>query len=158
MQSYDLPRFPVLHADLYRLSEPRANSTELGFEDVPEDAVTLLEWPDRAGGQLPTDRLDVALHIVAGAGRDLPPRAHHRLRHLRRRAPNASRRIRGFLDDAGFRPATRRRIQGDASTRSYERLTRDGASYILMNSPRGRTGRRCATASPTARSRIWPRA
>jgi hypothetical protein len=30
----------------------------------------------------------------------------------------------------------RRRIQGDASTRSYERLTRDGATYIFMNSPK----------------------
>ena len=26
-------------------------------------------------------------------------------------------------------------MQGDASTRAYERLTLDGASYILMNSP-----------------------
>ncbi len=31
---------------------------------------------------------------------------------------------------------TRRRIQGDASTRTYERLTLEGTSYLLMNSPR----------------------
>ena len=44
--------------------------------------------------------------------------------------------IRHFLHEAGFGQATRLRIQGDASTRSYERLTLDGESYILMNSPK----------------------
>jgi aminoglycoside/choline kinase family phosphotransferase len=44
--------------------------------------------------------------------------------------------MRRFLDRTGYGRATRRRIQGDASTRSYERLTRDGATYIFMNSPK----------------------
>src|SRR6188474_3182463 len=42
--------------------------------------------------------------------------------------------MRRFLDRTGYGRATRRRIQGDASTRSYERLIRDGATYIFMNS------------------------
>src|SRR5712691_10014874 len=33
MQIYDLPRFPVVHADLYRLSGA-AELAELGFEDL----------------------------------------------------------------------------------------------------------------------------
>ena len=41
-----------------------------------------------------------------------------------------------FSIEPGYGRATRRRIQGDASTRSYERLTRDGATYIFMNSPK----------------------
>src|SRR5471030_3071523 len=45
MQDYELPRFNLVHADLYRLSGP-GELAELGFEDA-EDAVTLLEWPDR---------------------------------------------------------------------------------------------------------------
>ncbi len=53
-----------------------------------------------------------------------------RARRAHRRHPRVSRRA-----PASAGP-TRRRIQGDASTRSYERLTLDGASYILMNSPR----------------------
>ena len=37
---------------------------ELGFDDLPEGAVVLLEWPDRAAGFLPPDRLDIALTLV----------------------------------------------------------------------------------------------
>src|SRR5437016_5832264 len=33
--------------------------TDIAFDDAPEGAVTLLEWPDRAAGFLPTTRLDV---------------------------------------------------------------------------------------------------
>src|SRR5476651_1594706 len=60
MQSYDLPRFQVVHIDLYRTTGT-AELTELGFDDLPEGSVVLLEWPDRAGNQLPADRLDVAI-------------------------------------------------------------------------------------------------
>src|SRR6202140_329668 len=62
MQAYDLPRFTLLHADLYRLSGP-AELAELGFEEVADRAVTLLEWPDRAAVFLPADRLDIALTL-----------------------------------------------------------------------------------------------
>src|SRR5215469_4758611 len=57
MQSYELARFPVVHADLYRLDGP-GELAELGFDDLPRGAVVLLEWPDRAAGFLPPDRLD----------------------------------------------------------------------------------------------------
>src|SRR5258708_36984897 len=49
MQFYDLPRLPVVHADLYRLSGP-GELAELGLDDLPEGAVLLLDWPDRAPG------------------------------------------------------------------------------------------------------------
>src|SRR5215813_5447160 len=39
-QTYALLRFAVVHADLYRLSGP-TELIELGFDDVPQDAVTL---------------------------------------------------------------------------------------------------------------------
>ena len=51
MQSYDLPQFQLIHADFYRLSAP-SELTELGFDALPEGAVVLLEWPDRAAGIL----------------------------------------------------------------------------------------------------------
>src|SRR6202163_547387 len=41
IQTYDLPRFPVVHADLYRLEGP-GELAELGFDDLPKDAVVLL--------------------------------------------------------------------------------------------------------------------
>src|SRR6266852_7702998 len=43
IQSYALPRFPLVHADLYRISEPR-ELVELGFEEAIEGAAALLEW------------------------------------------------------------------------------------------------------------------
>ena len=49
VQTYALPRFALIHADLYRLSS-QAELTELGFDDAPEGAVMVVEWPDRAVG------------------------------------------------------------------------------------------------------------
>src|SRR5258706_110951 len=63
MQLYELPQFPLIHVDLYRLSD-QAELAELGFDDLPERAVVLLEWPDRADQLLPPDRLDVSLTLV----------------------------------------------------------------------------------------------
>ena len=67
MQAYELPRFPLVHADLYRLSGP-GELTELGFDDLPENAVILLEWPDRAAGFLPADRIDIAFTLAPQHG------------------------------------------------------------------------------------------
>ena len=38
VQMYDLPQFPLVHADLFRLSGS-AELAELGFDDLPEGAV-----------------------------------------------------------------------------------------------------------------------
>src|SRR3954453_23616082 len=58
IQTYDLPGLTVVHADLYRVAHS-AELAELGFDDLPEKALVLLEWPDRAAGFLPADRLDI---------------------------------------------------------------------------------------------------
>ncbi|MGI8525309.1 MAG: tRNA (adenosine(37)-N6)-threonylcarbamoyltransferase complex ATPase subunit type 1 TsaE [Pseudolabrys sp.] len=134
MQFYELPRFAVAHADLFRLSGP-TELAELGFDDIPENALVLVEWPDRAAGYLPADRLDVTLTLapqqsstfrnarITGYG-SFAPRAE-RIHHIRR-----------FLATAGFASAERRALPGDASARSYERLTLGGRNFLLMNSPR----------------------
>ncbi len=134
MQAYELPRFNVVHADLYRLSGP-GELAELGFEDATEDAVTLLEWPDRAAGFLPPNRLDVALTLSPQQGETF---RNARVTGYGTFAAKAERiaSIRRFLAQAGLGQAERRHMQGDASTRSYERLTIDTNTYILMNSPR----------------------
>jgi len=41
-----------------------------------------------------------------------------------------------FLESAGWASADRRPVPGDASTRSYERLARDGEKAVLMDAPR----------------------
>ena len=138
MQAYKLPRFVLLHADLYRLSGP-AELAELGFDDISEDVVRLLEWPDRAAGALPRDRLDIALTL---SPQQLPTFRNVRVTGYGTVAARAARiaAIRAFLDGTGFGNAERRRIQGDASTRTYERLNLAGATYILMNSSRRADG------------------
>src|SRR5690606_9940970 len=67
LQTYELPRFPLVHADLYRLSGS-AELAELGFDDLPDTTVVLLEWPDRAAVFLPTDRIDIALTLAPQLG------------------------------------------------------------------------------------------
>jgi N-acetylmuramate 1-kinase len=134
IQTYELDDFPIVHADLYRL---RASSelAELGFDDLPEDALVLLEWPDRAAGFLPADRLDIAFTISPQHGETF---RNVRVTGYGTFAARAERMaaIRNFLDENGFAEAERLHLQGDASTRSYERLLLNGQSYILMNAPR----------------------
>ena len=134
IQTYELPQLPIVHADLYRLAGS-AELAELGFDDLPEDAIVLLEWPDRAAGFLPADRLDIAFTLAPQLGE-----GHRNIRVTGYGAfgPRAERisAVRNFLDESGFAAAERCHMQGDASTRSYERLVLNGQSYILMNSPR----------------------
>jgi tRNA threonylcarbamoyl adenosine modification protein YjeE len=134
IQTYDLPRFPVVHADLYRVSGS-SELAELGFEDLPAGAVTLLEWPDRAAGFLPPDRLDITITLAPQLGLE-----HRNLRitGYGTFGPRAERlaAVRQFLDESDYGEAGRERVAGDASARSYERLTQGGRRVILMNSPR----------------------
>src|SRR5262249_38681453 len=67
IQAYELPRFALAHADLYRLSSA-GELPELGFDDRPEGAVVLMEWPDRAAGLLPPDRLDITFTMAPQHG------------------------------------------------------------------------------------------
>jgi N-acetylmuramate 1-kinase len=134
IQSYELAQLPIIHADLYRLSGA-AELAELGFDDLPENAIVLLEWPDRAAGFLPADRLDIAFTLAPQLGAGY---RNVRVTGYGSFAPRAERiaTIRAFLDECGFAEAERRRLNGDASTRSYERLVLNGQGYVLMNAPR----------------------
>jgi N-acetylmuramate 1-kinase len=133
MQSYDLPRFPLVHADLYRLSGG-AELAELGFDDLSENTVVLMEWADRASGLLPPDRLDITFTLAPQLGAEV---RNVRYTGYGTFAPRVERMVslRAFLDEAGLAEAARRRMQGDASTRIFERLTVDGRTVILMNAP-----------------------
>jgi N-acetylmuramate 1-kinase len=137
-QSYALPQFTLLHADLYRLSDA-AELDELGIDGDSEATVTLIEWPERAAGALPADRLDIALALAPQQGENF---RHARITGHGRCAAKAERiqAIRNFLQSNGFGGAERARLQGDASTRSYERLARRGETFILMNSPKRSDG------------------
>lgn len=57
-------RLPLYHLDLYRLDQSQLGST--GWEEaIDAGGVTVIEWPDRAGNELPADRVDVRLEHVA---------------------------------------------------------------------------------------------
>lgn len=130
-QGYDLA-LPVLHVDLYRVDDP-GELDELGLAPFPDGTLVLIEWPDRAGGALPADRIDIALShgATSDTARIAAVTGHGRAEAVVRRLSA----LRAFLDRSGAMPATRKRMAGDASTRSYARLITDGRSTILMNSP-----------------------
>lgn len=46
---YEMPDFPVVHYDLYRLNDP-SEADELGLEDALEEGVALVEWPEILDG------------------------------------------------------------------------------------------------------------
>ena len=56
-------RLPLRHADLYRLDDP-VSIAELGLDEAAVDGILLVEWPERAGGELPRDRLLVRIEAL----------------------------------------------------------------------------------------------
>jgi tRNA threonylcarbamoyl adenosine modification protein YjeE len=133
-QSYELPAFPLLHADLYRINDP-AELEEIGLSPLPAGTVVLIEWPERAASAMPADRIDIAFTHRAELGestRSAEITGHGKSAGIVERLLA----LRSFLDQAGYGDATRRRMAGDASIRSYARLMREDGVVILMNSPR----------------------
>jgi len=74
VEPYDLPPGRVLHLDLYRLSGGEELDL-VGYRDLRAGTLlTLVEWPERAGGVLGTPDLEAGLDY-AGTGRTLRLRA-----------------------------------------------------------------------------------
>ena len=137
-QAYDLPPFPLIHADLYRIGDA-SELEEIGLAPMPEATVVLMEWPERAAGALPADRIEIALShrpALGSTARAAEITGHGKAASLVARLHA----LRDFLATSGFADAQRRRMAGDASIRSYARLVRDDTSFILMNSPKRADG------------------
>lgn len=134
MQIYTGGSYPIVHADLYRIRDA-GELAELGWDEATEDALVLVEWPDRAGGALPPDRLDIAFFVDASAGdneRVCIITGHGKFGPRIARAGA----IKALLARAGWSDAERVFMLGDASARAYERLVKpDGSTAILMISP-----------------------
>lgn len=61
LEPYDLPNGRCYHFDLYRLADP-GELEYLGVRDLlQEEAILLVEWPERGQGELPG--ADLILHI-----------------------------------------------------------------------------------------------
>jgi N-acetylmuramate 1-kinase len=133
-QGYELPAFPLLHADLYRINDA-SELEEIGLSPLPEGIVAMIEWPERAGGTLPPDRIDIAFDhrpALGSTARSAEITGHGKTTAIVERLGS----LRQFLTDAGYIDARRKRMAGDASIRSYARLMRDDGVVILMNMPR----------------------
>jgi tRNA threonylcarbamoyl adenosine modification protein YjeE len=134
VQTYDTPRGPVVHADFYRLGGA-GELVELGWDELTDSGVALVEWPERAEGALKASRLDITLDLVPGRG------GEGRVATLTGTgtfAPRVQRlqAFQGIVERTGWTDAKRIPLQGDASTRAYERLQKpSGETAILMISP-----------------------
>ncbi len=121
VQAYATERLAVAHFDLYRLNGPD-DLEEIGLEDAIAQGLAIVEWPERAEGALPADRIE----ITFAAGTD-PERRNVSVTGLGRTAERVARlvQIDAFLtaqlpDFSAWRVTY---LQGDASSRAYARLS-----------------------------------
>jgi tRNA threonylcarbamoyladenosine biosynthesis protein TsaE len=65
VELYEVSRLHLHHFDFYRFQDPR-EWIDAGFrESFNGRNVSLIEWPERAGGMLPPADLDIALGLLA---------------------------------------------------------------------------------------------
>ncbi|MDX2263933.1 MAG: tRNA (adenosine(37)-N6)-threonylcarbamoyltransferase complex ATPase subunit type 1 TsaE [Hyphomicrobiales bacterium] len=128
-QVYDTPRGRVSHFDFYRLSPGEADA--LGLAETLEHDISIIEWPERAGGQIAagfrialaeTDDPDARALAVSGPGARGRPAA--------RLVAMAA-----LLRDAGWGDARVTPLTPDASARVYYRLRRGDETALLMDWP-----------------------
>jgi len=60
VQFYEGPRLSIAHFDLYRLTSPD-EAYEIGLDEALDEGAAVIEWPERLGGRLPPDRLDIEI-------------------------------------------------------------------------------------------------
>jgi tRNA threonylcarbamoyladenosine biosynthesis protein TsaE len=74
VERYQIGALLILHLDLYRLGEP-GELEYLGVREHAGQAVLLVEWPQKAAGELPPPDLELWLSPRA-AGREIRIQAH----------------------------------------------------------------------------------
>ena len=124
----------MVHADFYRLRGV-LELENLGWDEAIAEAIAIVEWPERIAEALPARRLEV--RILFDPSHD-PGWRILELRGFGQVAKRLARAlgIGAILKRAGWSEARREFLQGDASIRAYERLTKPGGdTAILMISP-----------------------
>jgi tRNA threonylcarbamoyladenosine biosynthesis protein TsaE len=62
VQFYEGRRLNIAHFDLYRLTDAD-EAYEIGLDEAMDEGAAVIEWPERLGGRLPPDRLDIELEL-----------------------------------------------------------------------------------------------
>lgn len=70
VQPYEALEPPVWHVDLYRI-ENVSDLEELGLEDIREEGVLIIEWPEHAGAEMWPEALALSLEVGEGGARAL---------------------------------------------------------------------------------------
>ena len=76
VQPYEALDPPIWHVDLYRI-ENASDLVELGLDDIREEGVLIVEWPDHAGSDAWPEALALSLQVAGNGSRaltaDVPP-------------------------------------------------------------------------------------
>lgn len=135
VQTYDTPKGPVHHYDLYRIKSSD-ELDELGWDDALAEGITIVEWPERLGNRKPGGAKVVRLTI--GSAGDVTGDRHAIIEGISiadAYKQDRSELIESFIAQSNWRGAVRVHMSGDSSIRSYDRLTLDGKTAVLMNAP-----------------------
>ncbi|MDB6178112.1 tRNA (adenosine(37)-N6)-threonylcarbamoyltransferase complex ATPase subunit type 1 TsaE [Paracoccus sp. Z330] len=135
VQTYDDPSgTEIWHADLYRLTDP-SELDELGLEEAQDNAICLIEWPDRL------DMLPPGAWTLAFETLDDPD-----LRRITMIGEGLDRlaRCARFLVEAGRIGDDIRPLAADASARRFFRLLSARGDAVLMDDPGGSSEAFCA--------------
>lgn len=76
VELYKLSSLSLYHFDFYRFDDPKA-WLDAGFREHFDGInVCLVEWPEKAGPELPAPDLDISLGVVPEGGRTVRLEAH----------------------------------------------------------------------------------
>lgn len=148
VQAYTSARLDLMHLDLYRIGH-EDELDELGLDDHLATGAALIEWPERAPSLRASNRLDI--HLSQGAAQD------ERTVRFEAHGTWAARLARlaamsDFLDaDPPWDAARALHLQGDASTRTYARLSNGDDIAILMDQTRQPDGPPIRDGKPYSR-------
>jgi tRNA threonylcarbamoyl adenosine modification protein YjeE len=122
-------RFPLLHADFYRLKS-QDEISELGLDEGLSHGALLVEWPEKASGFFDENCVNLKLTLEGETRRAVLSSTSEAIQKRLERLVA----IVEFLKSSSFAGARRRFLQGDASPRAYERLfTKDNGTIVLLN-------------------------
>ncbi|UNE54263.1 tRNA (adenosine(37)-N6)-threonylcarbamoyltransferase complex ATPase subunit type 1 TsaE [Bartonella machadoae] len=127
VQSYQLPQFDIIHADLYRLSIPE-EIDELGLYEAREKNILLIEWPEKG-----EDLLGQATFALTLQYKDQGRYVSLTSEQYATERLQKSFAIRTFLKNHNRGHVHRHFLAHDASTRTYELLKDGNHQEVLMD-------------------------